>query len=64
MELLDTVVRLAMPTNAAAGSGDLATLNPSQTKTCGAILQLALEIGPAVSSYYIINIYCVCDISV
>lgn len=54
MELLDTVLRLATPTNVTTGSGDLAALNPSQTKTCGAILQLALEIGPTVSSHYII----------
>jgi len=59
MELLDTVLRLATPTNAATGSGDLVALSPSQTKTCGAILQLALEIGPTVryivvTSYYII----------
>ena len=54
MELLDTVMRLATPTNPAAGSGDLAALTPSQNKTCGAILQLALEIGPSVSLYYII----------
>ena len=54
MELLDTVLRLATPTNPAAGSGDLVALSPSQNKTCGAILQLALEIGPSVSSYYVI----------
>lgn len=54
VELLNTVVRLATPTNAAAGSGDLVALSPAQSKICGTILQLALEIGPAVSSYYII----------
>ena len=49
MELLDSVLRLATPTNTAVGSGDLVPLSPSQSKTCGAILQLALEIGPSVS---------------
>ena len=54
MELLNTVLRLATPINAAAGSGDLVALSPSQNKICGTILQLALEIGPVVSQYYII----------
>ena len=49
MELLNTVLRLATPTNAAAGSGDLVALSPSQNKICVTILQLALEIGPMVS---------------
>ncbi|XP_065898419.1 DNA-dependent protein kinase catalytic subunit-like isoform X2 [Dysidea avara] len=45
VDLLDTVLKLATPTSVAGLSGD--PLSPSQSKTCGSILQLALEMGPA-----------------
>lgn len=60
MELLDTVLRLTTPTNPAVGSGDMVALSPSQNKTCGAILQLALEIGPSVSSHSIVITIILC----